>query len=70
MTLLERIQALEDGITLDGDYEYEQHELQAIEEDIPVYRRLGTPVWKTQEAKQKISEIREWIMKELENRAR
>jgi hypothetical protein len=68
MTLLERIQNLEDGITLGGDFEYELHELQSIEGDIPVYRHMNTPVWKIQEAKQKISEIRHWIKEELEHR--
>jgi len=69
MTLIERIQNVKDGLTLDDDYKYELQELQAIEGDIPVYRHLGTPVWKAQQAKQEINEVREWIKQELEHRA-
>lgn len=68
MTVLDRIQSLSDSIALSGDYEYELLALQGIENDLPVYRHLGTPVWKIQQAKKEIAELREWIKEELEHR--
>lgn len=65
MTILERVQSLESQLTLNGNYEYELQELSAIEQEIPVYRRLGTPLWKTERAKEEITRIREWIAQEI-----
>jgi len=61
-----RIQAIEDNLVLKGDYTEELKYLTAVENDLPSYRTLGTPVWKIQEAKENIARIREWINQELE----
>lgn len=68
MTVLERIQNVRDGISLGGNYDYELQELLGIEGDLPVYRHMGAPIWKIQQAKKEIAEIREWIRQELDHR--
>ena len=68
MTMLERVQSVEDNLTLNSNYEYELLELKAIESDIPVYRYMNVPVWKVQEARERITQIREWIKQEMEHR--
>lgn len=68
MTLFERIKEIDAGLTLDGDYEYELAALNGIENDIPVYRHCGTPVWEIQQAKEEIARIRAWIADELDAR--
>ena len=65
LTLMQRIQSVEDGLTLVSDYMDELEMLDTIEKEIPVYRRLGTPTWKAQEAKSEIARIRAWIYEEL-----
>jgi hypothetical protein len=65
LTLKQRIQGVEDGLTLEGDYTDELDALNVIEQDIPVYRHLGTPVWAAQQAKEEIARIRTWIRDEL-----
>ena len=65
LSLAERIQGIEDNLTLKNDYTDELNYLDVIESEIPVYRRLGTPVWKAQEARERINKIREWIAQEL-----
>ena len=65
LTLKQRIQSVEDGLTLEGDYTDELDALNVIEQEIPVYRRLGAPVWKAQEAVEEIARIRAWIRDEL-----
>lgn len=65
LTLKQRIQAIDDGLTLDGDYQEELTALNVIEQEIPTYRYLGTPAWKAEEAKQEITRIRKWINEEL-----
>lgn len=65
LTLKQRIQNVADGITLGSNYSDELDALDVIEQEIPVYRRLGTPAWKAQEAREEISRIRSWICKEL-----
>ena len=66
--LIDRVQAIEDCMTLKNDYNEELEALKTIELEIPVYRRLGTPVWKAQEAIKRIKEVREWIAQELSSR--
>lgn len=68
MDLLKMIQSIEDNLTLDSDYEYELTVLNGIEGDLPVYRSLGTPLWKRQEAQEKINSIKQWIKAELEHK--
>lgn len=65
LTLRQRIQGIEDGLMLDSDYKDELNALNTIEQEIPVYRRLGTPVWKAQEAREEIARVRAWIYEEL-----
>ena len=65
LTLKQRIQMIEDGITLGGNFKSELDALNVIEQEIPVYRRLGTPAWKAQEAREEIGRIRAWIHIEL-----
>ncbi len=65
LSLAQRIQSIESGLTLDGDYQDELAALKVIEQEIPTYRRLGTPVWKAQQAKEDIDRIRTWIYDEL-----
>lgn len=65
LSLLDRIQDVEDNITLKDNYDNELEYLIVIEQEIPVYRRLGTPVWKAEEAKERIKNVREWIAQEL-----
>lgn len=65
LTLRQRIQDIEDGLTLEGDYKDELDALDVIEQEIPVYRRLGTPVRKAQEAREEIARVRTWIREEL-----
>ena len=65
LTLKKRIQGIEDGLTLKGDYRDELEALDVIEQEIPVYRHLGTPVWEAQEAKAEIARVRAWIHEEL-----
>ena len=65
LTLKQRIQCVEDGITLENNFKNELDALDVIEQEIPVYRRLGTPAWKAQEAREEIARIRSWIREEL-----
>ena len=65
LTLKQRIQRVEDGITLGSNFKNELDELNVIEQEIPVYRHLGTPVWKAQEAREEIARVRTWIREEL-----
>jgi hypothetical protein len=65
LSLLDRIQDVEDNLTLKDNYNNELEYLMVIEQEIPVYRRLGTPVWKAEEAKARIKHIRGWIDQEL-----
>lgn len=65
LTLRQRIQGVEDGLTLEGDYRDELRALDGIEQDIPVYRYLGTPVWAAQQAREEIARVRAWIREEL-----
>lgn len=68
LTLRQRIQSVEDSLTFEGNYKDELDTLDVIEQEIPVYRRLGTPAWKAQQAKEEISRIRTWIREELATR--
>jgi len=65
LSLFDRMQAIEDCMTLKNNYDEELVALETIESEIPVYRRLGTPVWKAEEARKRIKNIREWIAQEL-----
>lgn len=67
ISLLNRVQTIEDCMTLKNDYSQELEILEVIEQEIPVYRHLGTPVWKAEEAKERIKKVREWITQELSN---
>lgn len=69
LSLTQRIQSIENGLTLDGNYQAELDELNVIEQEIPTYRFLGTPVWKVLQVKEDIERIRTWIREELENTA-
>ena len=66
LTLRQRIQSIEDNLTLKDDYNAELDALNVIEQEIPVYRRLGTPVWAAQQA---IARVRAWIRGELAARS-
>ena len=69
MTLTARIQSIENGITLNpaDNYEYELNALSGTESDLPVYRYMGTPVYKIVQAKEDIARIRAWILAEIEH---
>lgn len=69
LTLKQRIQSIEDSLTLESDYTDELDALDVIEKEIPVYRHLGTPAWKAKEAKEEIARIRTWIREELAARS-
>ena len=69
LSLMQRIHSVEDSLTLNSDYRDEIDALDVIEQEIPVYRRLGTPAWKAHQAKEEILRIRTWIREELEARA-
>lgn len=68
LSLIDRVQAIEDCMILKNNYSEELDALKTIELEIPVYRRLGIPVWKAEEAKKRIIRIREWIEQELSNK--
>lgn len=69
LTLRQRIQSIEDNLTLKDDYNAELDALNVIEQEIPVYRRLGTPVWAAQQAREEIARVRAWIRGELAARS-
>lgn len=58
------VQEIEDSLTLKSDYTEELEWLKGIEGDIAVFRRLGTPVWKCNDLREKINHIRAWINQE------
>lgn len=68
MTLLERIHEIDAGLTLGDDYKFELAALDGVENDIQVYHRLGTPAWKTLQAREEITRLRTWIAEELSAR--
>jgi hypothetical protein len=61
------VQAIADEMTIKADYTDELKQLEAIEGDIAVMRRLGVPVWKCTDLREKINQIREWIKEETAN---
>lgn len=69
LSLMQRIHGVEDSLTLNSDYRNEMDALDRIEQEIPVYRFHGTPIYKVQQAREEITRIRTWIREELEARA-
>ncbi len=65
LTPLQRIRAIDASLTLQDSHQMALEQLQGLEYDLPVYRRLGTPVWKIEDVKKEIARIRAWIESEM-----
>ena len=55
------IDSIENGLTLKSSYETEKQELEQINSDLSVMAHCGSPRWKINDAKQRITHIKEWI---------
>lgn len=67
--LMNRIQSLNDNLTLKDDYSDELEELDSVESDASVARYMGAPVWKIQDILKEIKNTRAWIKEEMQSRA-
>ena len=63
--ILNYIQALDDEMTLKSDYTEELEELDQLENSLKVARTYNAPVWKVENGKKQIKQIREWINAEM-----
>lgn len=65
----ERLEQIAENL-FDGDLQRALQDIEGVENDLPVYRTMNTPIWKIQSAKNEIKRLRDWIAEEQKNNRR